>query len=70
MIRAKSQPSLGPGQYFSYLRRNPDDPPHTNFSGFDFWLAKLNEFGEDFRRADMVKSFLVSAEYRSRFGEP
>jgi Domain of unknown function (DUF4214) len=35
-----------------------------------FWLGKLNQFGGDFRRADMVKSFLVSGEYRQRFGPP
>lgn len=68
-------------QYFGYLRRNPDDSPDNNFSGYDFWLNKLNEFsvaGEDVhdetvalkrvQRAEMVKAFLVSAEYRERFG--
>jgi hypothetical protein len=48
-------------QYFGYLRRDPDD------SGFHFWLNKLNEFGGNFERAEMVKSFLVSGEYRDRF---
>jgi len=71
-------------QYFGYLRRNPDDAPDNNFSGYDFWLNKLNSFslpGEDMRddnqafnrarRADMVKAFIVSAEYRERFfGSP
>jgi hypothetical protein len=51
-------------EYFGYLRRDPDE------SGFNFWLGKLNQFGGDFRRADMVKSFLVSGEYRQRFGPP
>jgi hypothetical protein len=69
-IARERNPAFVLAQYFGYLRRNPDDPPDTNFSGFDFWLAKLNEFGGDFRRAEMVKSFLVSAEYRSRFGQP
>jgi hypothetical protein len=50
-------------EYYGYLRRNPDDP------GFNFWLNKLNSFGGDFRKAEMVRAFLVSAEYRSRFGE-
>jgi len=54
-------------QYFGYLRRSPDDPPNNNFDGFDFWLAKLNQFG-DYRRAEMVKAFLSSSEYRNRFG--
>jgi hypothetical protein len=57
-------------QYFGYLQRNPNETPDTNFDGYDFWLQKLEEFGGDFRRADMVKSFLVSSEYRSRFGTP
>jgi hypothetical protein len=57
-------------QYFGYLRRNPQDPPNTDLSGYNFWLNKLNEFGGDFRRAEMVKAFLVSSEYRQRFGTP
>ncbi|HLO01188.1 MAG TPA: Calx-beta domain-containing protein [Pyrinomonadaceae bacterium] len=68
-------------QYFGYLRRDADDPPDNNFTGYDFWLNKLNQVsvaGEDVRddrvaldrvkRADMVKSFIVSGEYRVRFG--
>jgi hypothetical protein len=68
-------------QYFGYLRRDADDMPDTNFNGYDFWLNKMNQFsvaGENVRdddvalsrvkRADMVESFLVSSEYRARFG--
>ncbi len=69
-----SQRELNPAfvlmQYFGYLQRNPSDLPDTNLDGYDFWLHKLEEFGGDFRRAEMVKSFLVSAEYRARFGAP
>ncbi len=54
-------------QYFGYLRRNPNDAPDLNFSGYDFWLGKLNQFGGDFRRAEMVKAFINSTEYRDRF---
>lgn len=54
-------------QYFGYLRRNPDDAPDSNFSGYDFWLTKLNQFNGDFRAAEMVKAFLVSREYIERF---
>jgi len=59
-------------QYFGYLRRNPNDPPEPglDFAGYNFWLTKLNQFNGDFRSADMVKSFLVSTEYRQRFGTP
>ncbi|HXI25371.1 MAG TPA: Calx-beta domain-containing protein [Pyrinomonadaceae bacterium] len=55
-------------QYFGYLRRNPDDLPNTDFSGFDFWLNKLNQFG-DYKTAEMVKAFISSDEYRKRFGQ-
>ena len=49
-------------QYFGYLRRNPDP------TGYQFWLNKLNQFNGDFRRAEMVKAFITSIEYRLRFG--
>lgn len=57
-------------EYFGYLRRNPDDPPDTNFGGYNFWLAKLEQFDGNFIKAEMVKAFLSSKEYRSRFGPP
>ena len=57
-------------QYFGYLRRNPNDPPeqNLNFDGYNFWLGKLNQFGGNFVEAEMVKAFIVSGEYRQRFG--
>jgi glucose/arabinose dehydrogenase len=55
-------------QYYGYLRRSPNDPPDTNSDGFDFWLAKLNSFNGDYIRAEMVKAFISSDEYRKRFG--
>jgi hypothetical protein len=54
-------------QYFGYLRRNPNDPPNSDYAGFDFWLAKLLEHNGNFVSAEMVKAFLVSTEYRDRF---
>ena len=51
-------------EYFGYLRRDPDA------DGFNFWLGKLNQFGGNYQQAEMVKSFLVSGEYRERFGTP
>jgi len=50
-------------EYFGYLQRDPDA------AGFAFWLAKLNSYG-NFTDAEMVKAFIVSPEYRSRFGQP
>jgi len=55
-------------QYFGYLRRNPDDPPDGNVNGYNFWLGKLNQFGGNYQAAEMVKAFIVSSEYRQRFG--
>jgi hypothetical protein len=55
-------------QYFGYMRRNPFDPPDTDFTGFNFWLTKLNQFGGDYLSAEMVKAFITSIEYRQRFG--
>ena len=57
-------------QYFGYLRRAPNDPPDADFSGLDFWLGKLDSFGGDYRRAEMVKAFIASVEYRARFYTP
>ena len=72
-------------QYIGYLRRHPNAAPEPglNYAGFDFWLAKLNNHslpGEDVRnepvararvqRAEMVRAFILSGEYRSRFGQP
>jgi hypothetical protein len=54
-------------QYYGYLRRNPDDAPDVDFAGWNFWLVKLNLFGGDYVRAEMVKAFLDSTEYRDRF---
>ena len=49
-------------EYFGYLRRDPD------LAGYNFWVAKLNQFNGDFLQAEMVKAFLSSLEYRARFG--
>jgi len=54
-------------QYFGYLRRNPNDAPDSDFSGYNFWLNKLNQFG-NYTDAEMVKAFILSSEYRQRFG--
>jgi hypothetical protein len=54
-------------QYFGYLKRNPNDLPDSDYSGYSFWLSKLDQFGGDFARAEMVKAFISSFEYRARF---
>ncbi|HEX7177653.1 MAG TPA: carboxypeptidase regulatory-like domain-containing protein, partial [Pyrinomonadaceae bacterium] len=55
-------------QYLGYIQRNPDEAPDTDLSGYNFWLTKLQDHGGDFHTAQMVRSFLVSTEYRARFG--
>ena len=55
-------------QFFGYLRRNPNDAPDSDYTGYDFWLTKLNQFSGNFVNAEMVKAFITSGEYRQRFG--
>jgi hypothetical protein len=54
-------------QYFGYLRRNPNEGQDPDFSGYEFWLNKLNAFNGNFVSAEMVKAFVTSSEYRNRF---
>jgi hypothetical protein len=61
-VKAKRNATFVMMQYFGYLRRDPDT------AGYQFWLDKLNQFDGNFEQAEMVKAFLVSAEYRNRFG--
>jgi hypothetical protein len=80
VFNAQYNPAFVLTQYFGYLRRNPNNAPDNDYSGYNFWLNKLNQFsqpGEDvtnesvafnrMKRAEMVKAFLVSKEYRERF---
>jgi hypothetical protein len=55
-------------QYFGYLRRNPTDAPDSSDAGYQFWFGKLNEADGDYIRSEMVRAFIISAEYRRRFG--
>ncbi|HSS20901.1 MAG TPA: Calx-beta domain-containing protein [Pyrinomonadaceae bacterium] len=57
-------------QYFGYLRRDPNDAPEfgRDFSGYKFWLSKLNQFNGNFVNAELVKAFIISGEYGQRFG--
>ena len=56
-------------QYFAYLRRDPNAAPDVDYSGWQYWLAKLDYYDGDFVRAEMVRAFLVSNEFRQRFGQ-
>jgi len=55
-------------QFFGYLRRNPNDLPDSDYTGYDFWLTNLNLFNGKFVNAEMVKAFIYSTENRQRFG--
>ena len=55
-------------EYFGYLRRDPDASPDGDLSGYNFWLDKLNKFG-DYVSAEMVRAFIISSEYRQRAGQ-
>jgi hypothetical protein len=54
-------------EYFGYLRRDPNSGRDPDFSGYSFWLDKLNSFNGNFDNAEMVKPFLASGEYRGCF---
>jgi hypothetical protein len=62
-VHAKSNQMFVMMEYFGYLRRDPDE------SGYAFWLNKLSQFDGNFERAEMVKAFIVSGEYRARFAQ-
>ena len=68
LVTAESNRAFVLMQFFGYLRRNPNDPQDTDYTGYDFWLTKLNGFGGNFQQAEMVKAFINSTEYRQRFG--
>ena len=60
-VAAKRNAAFVMMEYFGYLRRDPDE------NGYQFWLNKLNQFDGNFERAEMVKAFISSVEYRARF---
>lgn len=67
LTNAEFNPAFVLLQYYGYLRRNPTDAPDNNDNGYQFWLNKLNQFG-NFVDAELVKAFILSGEYRNRFG--
>ena len=68
LVRAEFNRAFVLMQFFGYLRRNPNDPQDTDYTGYDFWLTKLNQFNGNYINAEMVKAFINSGEYRQRFG--
>jgi hypothetical protein len=49
--------------YFAYLKRNPDEAPDHDLTGYHFWLAQL-ERTHDYR--GVTRAFLESDEYKQR----
>jgi hypothetical protein len=67
LIRAESNRAFVLMQYFGYLRRNPNDGQDADYTGYEFWLSKLDAFNGNYIDAEMVKAFITSTEYRNRF---
>jgi hypothetical protein len=68
LFNAESNRAFVLAQYFGYMRRNPNDPQDNDYTGYEVWLNKLNQFNGDYIAAEMVKAFISSSEYRQRFG--
>jgi hypothetical protein len=70
LFNAESNRAFVLSEYFGYLRRNPNDAPEPtlDYTGYDFWLQKLNQFNGNYINAEMVKAFISADEYRKRFG--
>jgi hypothetical protein len=67
LVNAEKNKAFVLMQYIGYLRRDPNSGPDADYTGYDFWLGKLNQFGGDFHAAEMVKAFITSNEYTTRF---
>src|SRR5207249_9040350 len=50
-------------QYFGYLRRDPNSGSDRDFSGYNFWLTKLNTFNGNYQN----RSEEHTSELQSRF---
>jgi hypothetical protein len=68
LFNAESNRAFVLTEFFGYLRRNPNDLPDSDYTGYEFWFSKLNQFNGDYIAAEMVKAFIASGEYRQRFG--
>lgn len=56
--------------YRGFLRREPNECPDHDWSGFNFWVDKLdstNPDAGDGKYNEMLKAFIESTEFRNRF---
>ncbi len=67
LVNAEFNRAFVMAEYFGYLRRNPNDAPDADYTGYDFWLTKLNQFHGNYIESEMVKAFITSTEYQQRF---
>jgi len=67
LVNSESNRAFVLTEYFGYLRRDPNSGQDTDYTGYDFWLTKLNQFNGNYIQAEMVKAFNSSAEYLNRF---
>lgn len=68
LVNAEFSRAFVLAEYFGYLRRNPNSSPDNDYSGYDFWLSKMNQFNGNYLSAQMTSAYLLSDEYRHRFG--
>ena len=64
---AEDHPGFVLLEYYGFLTRNPDDPPDSDMSGYNFWLGQFNTYND---QDSMISAFVTSTEYRARFGQP
>jgi hypothetical protein len=68
LFNAESNRAFVLAEYFGYLQRNPNEGPDSDYTGYDFWISKLNQFNGNYVNAEMVKAFINSSEYSQRVG--
>ena len=61
-VNAEYNPAFVLAQYFEYLRREPDE------GGYQFWLDVVRNRDPN-NYLGMVQAFIISPEYRQRFGQ-
>src|ERR1700752_1985217 len=60
LVKAELNPAFVLIEYFGYLRRNPNEGQDTDYTGYDYWLSKLDQFKGNYVAAEMVRAFLDS----------
>ncbi len=61
-VQKEDKRSLVLLHYFGYLRRNPDEPPDRDLSGFNYWLREVEVSGDAGR---LTRAFMASGENKT-----